>query len=87
MKPPIAKGQQNLDSVLTSHVDDCEIDDMDLMDSKKHLTLKGPPLTVMESLKSKHKTLNFEEITEKHRDLKTNKDIFTITWQLKGYDI
>lgn len=60
---------------------------MELMGSKKHLTLKGQPLTVMEGLKGKHKTLNFEEIIEKHKDLKTNKDIFTITWQLKGYDI
>ena len=46
----------------TGLVEDCEIDDMELMGSKKHLTLKGQPLTVMEGLKGKHKNLNFEEL-------------------------
>jgi hypothetical protein len=57
------------------------------MESKKHLTKRGQPLTVVEGLKGKHKSLNFEESVEKNRDLKTNKDYFTVTWSLRGYGI
>jgi hypothetical protein len=68
-------------------VEDCEIDDMELMGSKKHLTTRGQPLTVIEGFKGKHKSLSFEETVEKGKDLKTNKDMFTVTWSLKGYQI
>ena len=67
--------------------EDCEIDDLELMNTKKHLTTRGQPLTIVEGLKGKHKTLSFEELVEKGKDLKTNKDVFTVTWALKGYGI
>jgi hypothetical protein len=38
---------------------DCEIDDPELLGTKKHLTVRGQPLTFIESLKGKHKTLSF----------------------------
>lgn len=58
-----------------------------MLTTKNHLTTKSKPLSVIEALKGKHKTLNFEELLEKGKDLKTNKDYFTVTWSLKGYDI
>ncbi len=64
---------------------DCEIDDPELLGTKKHLTSRGQPLGLIEALKGKHKTLGFIENLEPGKDLKTNKPYFTVTWTLKGY--
>jgi hypothetical protein len=40
---------------------------------------------MIEALKGKHKNLGFIELLDKERDLKTNKDVFTSTWSLRGY--
>ena len=64
---------------------DCEIDDPELLGSKKHLTSRGQPLGLVEALKGKHKNLGFIENLEPGKDLKTNKPFFTATWTLKGY--
>ena len=39
--------------------DDAEIDDPELMQTKKHLCAKFTPLTVVKSLEGKHKGLSF----------------------------
>ena len=64
---------------------DCEIDDPQLLAEKKHLTTRGQPLTIMESLKGKHKALSFQELLEPGKDPATGKAFFTVTWCLKGY--
>ena len=45
-------------------VTDCEIDDPELLGLKKHLTIRGQPLQLIESLKGKHKTLSFLELVD-----------------------
>jgi hypothetical protein len=45
-------------------VPDCEIDDIQLMETKKHLTQKGGPVSKIEALKGKHKNLSFIELVE-----------------------
>ncbi len=55
------------------------------METKKHLKNKGQPVSIIEALKGKHKTLGFIEILEPGKDLKTNRDFFTVSWSLKGY--
>ena len=56
------------------------------METKKHLTDKGQPVSIIEALKGKHKTLGFIENLEPGKDPKTNRDFFTtVSLTLKGY--
>ncbi|TNV78561.1 hypothetical protein FGO68_gene13150 [Halteria grandinella] len=66
-------------------VPDCEIDDLELMGTKKHLTQKGQPLTLVEALKGKHKNLGFVEHMDQGKELASNKTFFTVTWSIQGY--
>ena len=68
-----------------SNAIDCEIDDAELLGTKKHLVQRGGPLNFVEALKGKHKNLGFIELLEPGKELKTNKAYFTCTFQLKGY--
>ena len=74
-----------MDEDAPQHAIDCEIDDPELTGTKKHLSSRGGALNMIEALKGKHKNLGFIELLDKERDLKTNKDVFTSTWSLRGY--
>jgi hypothetical protein len=64
---------------------DCEIDDPELLEAKKHLTIRGQPLTLVNVLEGKHKNLSFQEVVDTGKDQKLNRDYFTVTWTLRGY--
>jgi len=55
------------------------------MYAKKHLCNKFMPLSIIEALKGKHKNLAFQESMLESKDMKQNKNIYTVTWELKGY--
>ncbi|CDW88214.1 UNKNOWN [Stylonychia lemnae] len=65
---------------------DCKLDDPQLMTGKKHLCEKYTPLTVIKALEGKHKKLSFQEAVAESKDLKKNVNVYTCTFQLKGYD-
>lgn len=47
--------------------DDAEIDDPELMTTKRHLTTKHTPLTIIKSLQDKHRTISIEEETSQFK--------------------
>lgn len=47
---------------------DAEIDDPELMTTKKHLCGKFSPLTIITALQGKHKNLSFQESISEKKD-------------------
>eukprot|EP00347_Sterkiella_histriomuscorum_P010348 403376650 len=75
------------DAVSTQDIDDAEIDDPELMYSKKHLCAKYTPLTVVKTLEAKHKNLSFIEQINESKDLVKNKNVYTIIFSIRGFNL
>ncbi|CDW87208.1 UNKNOWN [Stylonychia lemnae] len=81
-----SSNMENIDSLSQPDGDDTEIDDPELMQSKKHLCQKFTPLTVVKSLEGKHKNLNFQEHLSESKDTLKNMNVYTIIFSIRGYE-
>jgi hypothetical protein len=64
-------------------VEDAEIDDIELLLSKKHLCMRHSPVSIVKTLMDKHKEVTFEEELSFYKHALLNQLMYVATVQLK----